>query len=369
MSGVGAEKGARRARRDQPRFRIDPLKDRRAHVADRILLRRRVDAARRRRDLPRQPEQNRRAAPVKPGEYHGMPKHERAEAERHDEHHDAHAGGDAEQAGQASDDAGLRARRRQHDVARTRRDCGHDGEDDKRHDLIGRRTLASTMNEARSAGEGLERSCQGRIGGWLGSSRPAEGVELLRAWFAGTAYQKHRHAPYAIGVTDCGVQVFDYRGAVRATTPGQVVVLYPDELHDGRAGTDAGFGYHIVYVEPFLLTDALRSLRGKPGPLPFLREPVSTDPRLSRAIDAAFRAPLDSLAVDGLVVDLAHALLANERGVGVVSRRVDVRAVERARQFLDAERTRAVHSRELEAITGLSRYDLARQFRLVLGTS
>jgi len=225
------------------------------------------------------------------------------------------------------------------------------------------------MNEARSAGEGLERSCQGRIAGWLGSSRPAEGVELLRAWFAGTAYQKHRHATYAIGVTDCGVQVFDYRGAVRASTPGQVVVLYPDELHDGRAGTDAGFGYRIVYVEPFLLTDALRSLRGKPGPLPFLREPVSTDPRLSRAIDAAFRAPLDSLAVDGLVVDLAHALLASERGVGVVSRRVDVRAVERARQFLDAERTRAVHSRELEAITGLSRYDLARQFRLVLGTS
>src|SRR5256714_3325937 len=225
------------------------------------------------------------------------------------------------------------------------------------------------MNEARSAGAGLERSCQDRIAGWLGSSRPAEGVELLRAWFAGTAYQKHRHATYAIGVTDCGVQVFDYRGAVRASTPGQVVVLYPDELHDGRAGTDAGFGYRIVYVEPLVLTDAVRSLRGTPGPLPFVREPVSTDPRLSRAIDAAFRAPLDSLAVDGLIVDLAHALLANERGVGVVSRRVDVRAVERARQFLDAERTRAVHSRELEAITGLSRYDLARQFRLVLGTS
>jgi AraC-like DNA-binding protein len=146
-------------------------------------------------------------------------------------------------------------------------------------------------------------------------------------------------------------------------------VLYPDELHDGRAGTDAGFGYRIVYVDPGLLTDAVRSLRGKPGPLPFVREPVSTDPRLSRAIDAAFRAPLDSLAVDGLVVDIAHVLLEKERGAGVVSRRVDVRAVERARQFLDAERTRAVHSRELEALTGLTRYDLARQFRIVLGTS
>src|SRR5207237_10427020 len=80
---------------------------------------------------------------------------------------------------------------------------------------------ASAMNEARSAGEGLERSCQGTIAGWLGSSRPAEGVELLSAWFAGAAYQKHRHATYAIGITDFGVQVFDYRGAVHMSTPGQ----------------------------------------------------------------------------------------------------------------------------------------------------
>jgi len=42
---------------------------------------------------------------------------------------------------------------------------------------------------------------------------------------------------------------------------------------------------------------------------------------------------------------------------------------ERAREFLDAERTRVVRSSELEAITGLTRHDLARQFRIALGTS
>src|SRR5213078_5330941 len=51
------------------------------------------------------------------------------------------------------------------------------------------------------------------------------------------------------------------------------------------------------------------------------------------------------------------------------SRRVDVPAVERARQFLDAERTRIVHSTELESITGLTRYDVCRQFRIMFGTS
>ena len=136
------------------------------------------------------------------------------------------------------------------------------------------------LKQNRSAGEGLERSCHGTVASWIASTGPAGGVELFSAWFAGEAYQKHRHDTYAIGVTDSGVQVFDYRGSVHASTPGQVVVLYPDEIHDGRAGTDDGFGYRILYVEPALLANAVRALRGRPYPLPFVSEPVSTNARL-----------------------------------------------------------------------------------------
>ena len=225
--------------------------------------------------------------------------------------------------------------------------------------------------EARSGGSGLERSCEQTVGGWIASTRPVGGVELFRAWFAGEAYQKHRHDTYAIGLTECGVQVFDYKGAVRTSTPGQVVVLYPDEVHDGRAGTEEGFGYRIVYVEPGHLAEALSVLRGKPYPLPFLGEPVSTNAKLSRAVEQAFRAPLEPLAVDSLIVDLAEGLVAGEQSGGrpIASRRVDVPVMQRAREFLDAERTRVVLSTELESITGLTRYDVARQFRMMFGTS
>ena len=44
-------------------------------------------------------------------------------------------------------------------------------------------------------------------------------------------------------------------------------------------------------------------------------------------------------------------------------------ALERAREFLDAQKTRVVRSAELEAVTGLTRYELARQFRVMCGTS
>ena len=223
----------------------------------------------------------------------------------------------------------------------------------------------------RSGGEGLERSCTGTSAGWLAGPEPVEGVELLHAWLTTEVYQRHRHDTYAVGVTDRGVQVFDYRGSSRVSTRGQVVVLYPDEVHDGRAGTDGGFGYRIVYVEPARLAEALRVLRGGPGPLPFVSEAVSANPSLARAVEDAFRGSLDSLSADSIVVDLAQALLGAGRDDArpAVSRRVDVAAVERARQLLDGQRTRAVRSSELEAITGLTRYELARQFRTTLGTS
>jgi len=141
---------------------------------------------------------------------------------------------------------------------------------------------------------------------------------------------------------------------------------------DRRAGTEEGFGYRIVYVEPSHLAEALRVLRGRPYPLPFMSEPVATNARLSQAVEGAFQAPFEPLAVDSLIVDLAEGLLVGEQGGGGrprASQRVDVPVIERARQFLEAERTRVVHSAELELITGLTRYELARQFRIMFGTS
>src|SRR5471030_2463496 len=137
----------------------------------------------------------------------------------------------------------------------------------------------------RSAGEGLERSCD--AGDWVRACEPIGGIELLQAWFSGRAYTRHRHDTYAIGVTEVGVQTFDYRGRVESSLPGQVTVLHPDEMHDGRAGADGGFGYRIVYVEPVRIAAAARAITGRATALPFAREPVSDNPMLAGAVTDA----------------------------------------------------------------------------------
>lgn len=219
-----------------------------------------------------------------------------------------------------------------------------------------------------SAPKGLVRSCGG--GDWVATSHPGEGVELLRAWFSGRAFARHRHDTYAIGVTEAGVQTFDYRGSVERSTPGQVVVLHPDEMHDGRAGTDSGFGYRIVYVEPARIAAAVRSIMGHAAPLPFVPEAVSDNPTLARAVTEAFRCASEPLALDALVLRLAEGLIARnapDRAARTLPR-LDHVALERARGLLDHRRA-VVRSAELEALTGLDRYELARQFRAAYGTS
>ncbi len=140
-----------------------------------------------------------------------------------------------------------------------------------------------------AGGAGLERSCEARRSDWLRSRELPDGVQVLQAWFAGHGFDKHRHDTYAIGLTDVGVQAFDYRGVAEISTPGQVVVLHPDETHDGRAGTPDGFGYRIVYVAPARIHEAARAIRGRPCALPFAREPVTADETLASTIEAAFR--------------------------------------------------------------------------------
>jgi AraC-like DNA-binding protein len=224
--------------------------------------------------------------------------------------------------------------------------------------------MAPTLGDA--AGAGLEHSCG--PGEWIDATGPADGVELLRARLRGRPFSRHRHDVYTIGVTEEGAQAFAYRGAVEHSLPGQVFVLHPDELHDGRADGPGLFGYRQLYVSPDRIASALPALTGRSGPLPFAA-PVTDDPVLARVVRTFARAS-EPLALDALVLQLAEGLLrCSAAGLtGTLRCRVDLPAVERGRDFLRSRLT-TVRSNEVEAVTGLDRYQFARQFRAVYGTS
>lgn len=223
----------------------------------------------------------------------------------------------------------------------------------------------------------LERSCTGSGGGdWIALApdhEAVQGLQRIEAQFAGHAYDPHRHDTYSLGCTLSGVQSFDYRGARRDSVPGCTIVLHPDEVHDGRAGTHTGFRYRMLYLEPRLIRDALG---GQAIALPFVPDGVTNDPILSKAVAAALvdlSRPLEPLELDQLILELSDAILRLDPSAQSVRKSSDVsvpnRSIEIAREFLEAQAARQVYSSELEEITGLERHELSRQFRRRLGTS
>ena len=178
-------------------------------------------------------------------------------------------------------------------------------------------------------------------------------------------FAPHRHDSYAIGITLRGVQSFGYRGTTLQSEAGCTFVIHPDETHDGRAGTDEGFGYRILYLAPRLISEALGSRT-----LPFVGDAVTRESGLHRVICAAldaFDAPIEDLRFDDIVVRLADALAASDPAPQRIPAKAE-RAVRIAREYLD-EASDLPSSATLERLTGLSRFELARQFRRGLGTS
>jgi AraC-like DNA-binding protein len=193
-------------------------------------------------------------------------------------------------------------------------------------------------------------------------------LQRLAARFGGHAFDLHRHETYAVGLTLWGAQSFHYRGGISTSGAGQVMVIHPDEPHDGHAGVDEGFGYRMLYVDPGAIGAALGGAAA-----PFVPEVVSNDAELAALLHEAFAdfpRALEPIAVDAVMARLADRLAARGDAPGRARRpSIAQRGVERARDFLIAEAARSVASEELERVSGLDRFALARQFRAAFGTS
>ena len=201
---------------------------------------------------------------------------------------------------------------------------------------------------------------------WFHRAPDVGGLQRFEAFFAGHGYDLHRHDTYAIGHTLAGVQSFQYRGGKHHSLPGTTIVLHPDEAHDGEAGTESGFQYRMMYIEPALIQQMLGG-----QPLPFIKTGLSNDPRLFAATGALLRSldcPLDPLEEQDALFDLAQAL-STVGGVPTKRSGFDYVAAQHAREYIHSALDRTVTLDELAQHSGRDRWSLSRDFRLLFGTS
>src|SRR5262245_33044960 len=195
------------------------------------------------------------------------------------------------------------------------------------------------------------------------------GLECLRATLHRHAFARHAHPTYVVAVGDGAGYGFSCDAGRRVAPPGSVVVLHPDETHDGYSVEPQPIAYRAFYPSAALLADAL----GDEAP------PSFEFPR--RVIDdrdpaARLRGAHDALAAEGASLR-AESRLAD--ALGVLVRRHASGAVRAPRAGAEREAVRRAKARLLERLdatvplrelardAGLSPFHFLRVFRAEVG--
>jgi len=209
---------------------------------------------------------------------------------------------------------------------------------------------------------------------WIDLKQDADtGIESVRAHFVGHAYDPHWHDSFLVGVTEQGVQQFNCRRVRHRSTPGQVFLLEPGDIHDGLAPTEEGFTYSTLYLEPAWLDDQLRALfeHASSAGLPSFADTLCHDERLARATALAFNSVhyqdlriVRQTAMDDLLACLTRHLHWRKRVNP--DPRLPLTA-QRARDYLHAHLDRDIGLEDLAQACGVDRFRLTRAFKAAFG--
>jgi len=189
----------------------------------------------------------------------------------------------------------------------------------------------------------------------------SNGVEFLR-WDASThRYARHSHEGYAIGVVARGAHAFTARGRRWTARPGCVIVVNPEDAHDGGpAGRNGGYSYRMMYVDPTVIAA---------DSAPFFRESVVEDGALARRLfemHEALERPEAQLECETLLLTALDELARRHGGARPsVARRLP--AVSVALEYLTAHFAEECSLSDLAALTGIDRFQLLRAFQRQVG--
>ncbi|WP_028647774.1 AraC family transcriptional regulator [Nocardiopsis sp. CNT312] len=202
---------------------------------------------------------------------------------------------------------------------------------------------------------------------WRFSGLP--GTDLLTARFVTTAFVRHTHPTYTIGLITDGVEEFTHaRGRARVGRGG-LAVVGPEEVHTGHAGAPEGWSYRVFYPTPETVTAVARELgmRGTPS----FTESGIDSPEAARALGRAHLAAehgqvlaASSHAREGLALLLCSHGREHAPAPGRHTARAEV---ERAREILDSRLVDPPALEELAARVGMGPFALNRAFRAVHG--
>lgn len=86
---------------------------------------------------------------------------------------------------------------------------------------------------------------------WFGRPRHLPGVELVTVAYRDRSFPEHSHAEYVVGGVLTGAETLVVRGRPHVVTPGDVLLLHPDEPH-ANATLGSGASLPVSHISSTL---------------------------------------------------------------------------------------------------------------------
>lgn len=194
------------------------------------------------------------------------------------------------------------------------------------------------------------------------------GLEMLAARYLDHAYALHTHPTWVFGVVVAGVEKFRIGRRQHLAPIGSIIIVNPEEPHDGEKGAPAGWAYRTCYPDAALMAEIADDLE-LPG-LPMFDKGIVEAPELARAFASAHRLA-GKLEQETSMLEVLGELV-GRFGDGKCRRRA-VDGGEAARRFrlygelIAADLSAGFDLARLAATAGVTRFQVIRDFNRAAG--
>ncbi len=194
---------------------------------------------------------------------------------------------------------------------------------------------------------------------------------MLWARFRRHRYDLHTHPTYVIALVTDGCERVRI-GRRREDVPtGTILVVNPEEVHDGEAGCEAGWTYRTFYPTVRLMEDVAREL-GLPA-TPLFPPAGLQDPLLARQLASAHATAEQgdpSSAEETMLLALRHLILGHadgRRAAPPLKHSGSARRLAVYQQMVEDDPTGRFALNDFARTTGVTRFQVIRDFKQAAG--
>jgi len=197
------------------------------------------------------------------------------------------------------------------------------------------------------------------------------GIDIVEATYDKEVFPKHIHEGYAIGTLSKGAQRFFYKGENHVSTSGHLVVVNADSVHTGESASEGGWCYKAIYPTPEQISQAVAELDSSKSFAPSFLDPSVMDKDLVVHLNQIFQSQdlnYPELTTESLLVVFFMKLLKRSGNTTPTDSSLSASSnVLRVKDFIHEYSHLDIKLDELSNMSGLSKFNLLRQFKREVG--